>query len=202
MNINSNDIEFLKQLKGKQVLVQNIINLSEQQIKYKIKKTNYILGLMKHSQIVIDDLGFIRFEEDIIKSLIRNFDGINFSKSHRLNSIVMFLLRDNFVKKVELERHLSCSKSSIKNDFLELKSILKRFKINLKYVHRKGFLLAGKEEKVRNFFLNYFMTNYNFFEKNVLLKEAQLLMEKCIELENATGCCCTRIPYCQRTPCQ
>ncbi len=186
MNINSNDIEFLKQLKGKQVLVQNIINLSEQQIKYKIKKTNYILGLMKHSQIVIDDLGFIRFEEDIIKSLIRDFDGINFSKSHRLNSIVMFLLKDNFVKKVELEKYLCCSKSSIKNDFLELKSILKKFKINLKYIHRKGFSLAGKEERIRNFFLNYFMTNYNFFERNVLLKEAQLLMEDILKGINSS----------------
>lgn len=186
MNINSSDIKFLKQLNEEKTLVANIANLNATQIKYKLKKINYLLHLLNHSEIDLDDLGYIVSNKKSVDYLISNFDGLIYSKEARLNHIIMLLLKQNYVSKKEIQDLLQCSKSTVKNDFLELKTLLKKFNISLKYIHKFGFILDGKEKKIRDFFLNHYMLNFDFFRKKIILEKAQTLMFDILKGQNSS----------------
>lgn len=186
MNIKNSDIEFLKQLKNNRTLIDNITNLNKTQVQYKLKKINYLLELFRFPVINLDRLGYITYEQRSIDYLIATFNESNYSKDYRLNYIIMSLLKQNSVNKLELQDFLQCSKSTIKNDFLELKAILKNFNLSLKYVYNSGFVLDGEEKKIRDFFLNYFMNNFEFCRSEVILPEARQLMTSILKGRNSS----------------
>lgn len=173
MDINSEDIVFLKQLDKVKKSIKDINNLNLTQIKYRLKKINYLFSLLNYPEIVLDDLGYIISEKKSIEYILSNFDGLTYSKEARLNHIIMLFLKQNYVGKKEIQDFLQCSISTIKNDFLEFKKKLKRFNVSLKYIHKSGFILDGSEKKIRDFFLNYYMLNFNVFKKNIILKESE-----------------------------
>lgn len=186
MNINSSDIKFLKQLNEEKTLITNISSLSFSQIKYKLKKINYLLRLLNQTEINLDYLGYIISNKKSINYLISNFDGLIYSKKERLNYIITLLLKQNYVSKNKIQDLLQCSKSTVKNDFLELKNLLKKSNLSIKYIHKFGFILTGDEKKIRDFFLNYYMLNFDFFRREVILEKSQTLMFDILKGQNSS----------------
>lgn len=186
MNIKNSDLEFLKQLKNNKTLIDNITNLNKTQVQYKIKKINYLLQLFRFPAINLDRLGYITYEQESIDYLISSFNETNYSKEYRLNYIILSLLKQNYINKVEVQEFLQCSKSTIKNDFLELKTLLKSFNLSLKYLYHLGFVLTGDEKRIRDFFLNYFMNNFEFSRNEVILPKARQLMTTILKGKNSS----------------
>lgn len=189
MNINSNDIILLKQLNNNnngRILIKNIKSFNSTQIKYRITKINYLLSLLKYPEIQLDNSEQLIYKKESIKYLILNFEGFIHSKEYRINTMNMLLLKQNYINKNEMQNFFKCSRSTVKNDFLELKFLLKKFNLSLKYIQKVGFVIDGNEKKVRDFFINYFILNYNFFKNSVILEKSKNLMNTILKGHNSS----------------
>lgn len=189
MKLTKDDFDFINTLillDKKKITPLDFPNLKSSQMQYKFEKINYLLKITNKNIIKKRFNNFYVHNFLDLKNLISNFEFTFFNKTQRLNLIIKKLLIDNYISIGPLEDLFSQSKSSVKKDLKELKEKLKENSIDLIYKNRVGLTLNGNETDIRFFFLSYFLRNFDFFHKNINIRESEYLIFNMLKGKNSS----------------
>ena len=132
-------------------------------IRYDIKNLNYYLK--KYKLPIIEDNKYLRFQKGFnLESFLKNMEvkDYKFSERERIEFIVIRILF-NTQEKLTTEKlafELGVSELTIKKDLKILREEIKDRELALQFDKKKGFLVTGDEEKIRQKQLKYYV-DYN-----------------------------------------
>lgn len=132
-------------------------------IRYDIKNLNYYLK--KYKLPIIEDNKYLRFQKGFnLESFLKNMEvkDYKFSERERTEFIVIRILF-NTQEKLTTEKlafELGVSELTIKKDLKILREEIKDRELALQFDKKKGFLVTGDEEKIRQKQLKYYV-DYN-----------------------------------------
>lgn len=189
MKLTKDDFDFINTLvllNKKKITPLDFPNLKSSQMQYKFEKINYLLKITNKNIIKKRFNNFYVNNFSDLDNLTSNFEFTFFNKPQRLNIILKKLLIDNYINIGHLENIFSQSKSSVKKDLKDLKERLKENSIDLVYQNRLGLTLSGSENDIRFFFLSYFLHNFDFFNKEINIKESEYLIFNMLKGKNSS----------------
>ena len=132
-------------------------------IRYDIKNLNYYLK--KYKLPIIEDNKYLRFQKGFnLESFLKNMEvkDYKFSERERIEFIVIRILF-NTQEKLTTEKlafELGVSELTIKKDLKILREEIKDRELALQFDKKRGFLVTGDEEKIRQKQLKYYV-DYN-----------------------------------------
>lgn len=189
MRLTKDDFNFISRiisLNRKRITPLDFNDLKASQIQYKFNKINELLECTNKKIIKKRFSNFyINNSEDLTELILKfNFSALN--KSQRLDILMKKLLVCNYISVKDLKEKNSQSSSSIKKDLKELKERSKDNSVTLSYKKKIGFILVGNESDIRFFFLNYFLQKFDFFKKNINIKESEYLVFNMLKKNNSS----------------
>ena len=131
-------------------------------IRYDIQNINYYLG--KYKLRMIEHSRMLRFEKNFkLEKFLKSIElkDYKFSERERIEFMTVKILF-NYKEKLTIEKiaaELSVSDLTIKKDLKILREEVKRKELELYFDKKKGFILTGEEEEIRQKQLSYFI-NY------------------------------------------
>ena len=131
-------------------------------IRYDIQNINYYLG--KYKLPMIEHSRMLRFEKNFkLEKFLKSIElkDYKFSERERIEFMTVKILF-NYKEKLTIEKiaaELSVSDLTIKKDLKILREEVKRKELELYFDKKKGFILTGEEEVIRQKQLSYFI-NY------------------------------------------
>lgn len=135
-----------------ELTVKNIAiesHVSQRSVRYEIEKLNEYLIINNYKEIQIEK-GLLKFYNlNEIQKILENNDHYFPSSDERENYIILKILLDRQINQREISEELDISKTTVKGHLKDTKFFLIKYNLSLEIQHKKGLILIGKEENIR-----------------------------------------------------